>query len=255
MSSPAGHEVNTISFDPDGTRVGDAEMENTRNSMEMDVDSQEEIERGAPWNTQGVAMTSETNPSPEMASSKWVFAFGGYLVLFSLVMLYLLAKLWPGKLPLPPDDHSTVKLLPGILEVPVWVETRYLLLVAITGALGSYIHLATSFADYLGNRQFVKSWAWWYVLRPFIGMALSVMVYFAARGGLVAGSSGADALSPYGVAALAGLAGMFSKQATDKLREVFENLFKTDPAKQPQRADTLKHADAAQQNSQPQVKA
>jgi hypothetical protein len=109
--------------------------------------------------------------------------------------------------------------------------------VALSGALGSYIHLATSFADYLGNRQFVKSWEWWYVLRPFIGSALAVIVYFAARGGLIAGGSGADNLSPYGVSALAGLTGMFSKQATDKLREVFENLFKSE---KPPRADPLR---------------
>jgi nitrogen regulatory protein PII len=32
-------------------------------------------------------------------------------------------------------------------------------------------------------------------------------------------------LNPYGVAAFAALAGMFSRQATDKLREVFETVF------------------------------
>ena len=62
-------------------------------------------------------------------------------------------------------------------------------------------------------------------------------MYFAARGGLIAGTSGAENLSPYGVAALAGLAGLFSKQASDKLKEVFENLFKTD---KPPRTDPLK---------------
>ncbi len=45
-------------------------------------------------------------------------------------------------------------------------------------------------------------------------------------------------LSPNGVAAIAGPAGLFSKQATDKLREVFENLFKTE--KPTKRADELK---------------
>jgi len=107
----------------------------------------------------------------------------------------------------------------------------------VAGALGSYIHLTTSFTDYLGNRQFVSSWKWWYVLRPFIGSALAVIVYCAVRGGLISGGAGAGDLSPYGVTALAGLAGMFSKQATDKLKEVFEDLFK---AEKPPRADPLK---------------
>jgi hypothetical protein len=49
----------------------------------------------------------------------------------------------------------------------------------------------------------------------------------AVRGGLLAAQASADAVNPYGVAALAGLVGMFSKQATDKLREVFDTLFRT----------------------------
>jgi hypothetical protein len=44
-------------------------------------------------------------------------------------------------------------------------------------------------------------------------------------------------LSPHGIAAIAGLDGMFSKQATGKLREVFETLFKTDEP--PKRVDRL----------------
>ena len=48
--------------------------------------------------------------------------------------------------------------------------------------------------------------------------ALTLMVYFAARGGLISGNAGAKDLSPYGLGALAGLAGMFSKQARDKFQ-------------------------------------
>ena len=49
------------------------------------------------------------------------------------------------------------------------------------------------------------------------------------RGGflLLARSAEDITISPFGVGALSGLVGMFSKQATDKLREVFDNLFKT----------------------------
>ncbi len=181
-------------------------------------------------------MNSEPDAQPEAASRRWVFAFGVYLILLNLLLLYVLLRLWPGQVPMK-VDHLSVKLIPGVWEPEVWTEVRFLALVAVAGALGSYIHLTTSFVDYLGNRQFVKSWKWWYVLRPFIGSVLAVIVYFAARGGLIAGGTGAGDLSPYGVAALAGLTGMFSKQATDKLREVFENLFKTQPTP---RADPLK---------------
>jgi hypothetical protein len=40
-------------------------------------------------------------------------------------------------------------------------------------------------------------------------------------------TSGDSSINPYGVAALAGLVGLFSKQASDKLQEVFETLFQT----------------------------
>jgi hypothetical protein len=185
-------------------------------------------------------MPEDANLSPETASKSWVRVFGAYLIVLNLCMLYLLVVLWPKQLPIKPDPVP-LRLLPGTHEFQLGIETRFLLLVMVAGALGSYIHLATSFADYLGNRQFVKSWGWWYILRPFIGMALAIMFYFAARGGLIAGTTGAENLSPYGIAAIAGLAGLFSKQATDKLREVFENLFKT--ASIPPRGDSLKHPD------------
>lgn len=165
------------------------------------------------------------NDEPVLMSKGRVFGFGIYLIILNLALLYVLVKIWPGRIP------------PVAEDMPA--ETRYLLIVVVAGALGSYIHLATSFADYVGNRRLVGSWGWWYVLRPFIGTALAVIVYFVVRGGLITGSSGAGSLSPYGVAAIAGLSGMFSKQATDKLREVFENLFKAE--KPPDRVDKLQH--------------
>ncbi|MGA2987097.1 MAG: hypothetical protein ABSG32_25135 [Terriglobia bacterium] len=181
-------------------------------------------------------MAAESVDQSQAASKAWVLAFGVYLIILNLLLLYLLLRLWPGQVPLR-ADHLTVTVIPGLWTPDVWTEVRFLALVAGAGALGSFIHLATSFTDYLGNRQFVKSWEWWYVLRPFIGSALAVLVYFAARGGLISGVAGAGDLSPYGVTGIAGLTGIFSKQATDKLREVFENLFKTE---KPPRADPMK---------------
>jgi hypothetical protein len=191
-------------------------------------------------------MTAESADPSLVASKEWVFAFGVYLVLLNLMLLYVLLRLWPDQVPLAAAPHSFT-LIPHLWIVSLWPEVQFLALVAAAGALGSYIHLATSFADYLGNRQFVKSWTWWYVLRPFMGSALALILYFVVRGGLIAGSSGASELSPYGITAMAGLSGMFSKQATDKLREVFENLFKTAPTL---RADPLKQrpADAPKPN-------
>jgi len=168
-----------------------------------------------------------------------VVGFGIYLIVLNLGLLYVLVKIWPGTIPLKSDVQQVVLLWGGWLAFPLAPETLYLLIVALAGALGSYIHLATSFADYVGNRKLVGSWMWWYLLRPFIGMALALVVYFAIRGGLVTGETSAGNLSPYGVAAVAGMAGMFSKQAADKLREVFENLFGTTQPPDQHRSDKL----------------
>lgn len=105
-------------------------------------------------------------------------------------------------------------------------DERLILLVIIAGILGSFVHGATSLADYIGNDNFNKSWTWFYLLRPAIGMALALVFYFVIRGGFLTTSGGAKDINPYGIAALSGLVGMFSKQATDKLSEVFGTLFR-----------------------------
>jgi hypothetical protein len=176
------------------------------------------------------------------AMPKWqILAFGIYLVALNLVLLYVLLKIWPTAIPLDPNRQ----LVAFTWSFPMPPERTYLLIALVSGALGSYIHLTTSFSDYVGNRQLVASWLWSYLLRPFIGMALAVIMYFVVRGGLILPSTSAESLSPYGVAAIGALAGMFSKQATDKLREVFENLFRTEEATK--RKDALKD-DAGQRS-------
>jgi hypothetical protein len=122
---------------------------------------------------------------------------------------------------------QTISLFGGRLKLNLDPETALLVLVVVASALGSYVHAATSFATYVGNQRFTMSWTWWYLLRVFIGVALAVLFYFAVRGGVLSAQAQSGALNPYGVAALAALVGLFSKQATDKLREVFETLFRT----------------------------
>jgi len=106
-------------------------------------------------------------------------------------------------------------------------EVNLLALVLLFGALGSFVHVAKSFASFAGNRALVSSWVWWYLLQPVVGMALALLFYVLIRGGLLAPGSNAGAVSPYGVAGVSGLAGMFSKQATDKLGELFGAMFQT----------------------------
>jgi hypothetical protein len=83
------------------------------------------------------------------------------------------------------------------------------------------------------------------------------LFYFVLRGGLIVPSLPSSAgqtnttnlLNPYGIAAISALAGMFSKQATDKLREIFDTLFRTrEPVS---RADPLDRAKPAISSIEP----
>jgi hypothetical protein len=159
--------------------------------------------------------------------------FGSYLIVFLIALVYALLKIWPEK---PPIDSATFM---GRWTFSLPPEHRYIAVVVIAGALGSFVHLATSFADFVGNRRLVRSWMWWYMLRPFIGIALALLFYFAFRGGLMTASSSTADLSVFGIAAMSGLAGMFSKQVTDKLREICDTAF-TAVKSSPLRSDGLK---------------
>jgi hypothetical protein len=120
-------------------------------------------------------------------------------------------------------------------------DLRLFVTVVTAGALGSLVHCITSFADYVGNRTLKRSWVWYLLLRTPVGIALALVFYLVLRGGLVAPTlpegGSTTMLNPYGFAAVAALAGMFSKQATDKLSEIFDTLFHTN--KPVARADPL----------------
>jgi hypothetical protein len=111
---------------------------------------------------------------------------------------------------------------------PITRETQLILLAIVAGALGSYIHAIRSLTAYIGNQQAVASWFWFYVTRPFVGMALAIVFYAAIRGGFVAGSAAdAKSVNPFGVFAVAALVGMFADKAGQKLADIFDTLFKS----------------------------
>ena len=117
-------------------------------------------------------------------------------------------------------------------------ELDLLWLVLLAGSLGSFLHIAQSYSDFIGNRTLKSSWAWWYSFRPFIGAGLALVFYAAVRGGVMAVATGSNAtakaaeLNPFGLVSVAAMVGMFSKAATTKLGEVFDTLFKSGKAKE-----------------------
>jgi hypothetical protein len=71
----------------------------------------------------------------------------------------------------------------------------------------------------------VWSWVAFYLLLPFTGAMLAVIFYLVVRGGFFSPQASTETTSPFGFAALSALVGLFSPQATLKLKEVAETIF------------------------------
>ena len=176
-------------------------------------DDQKPENEGNGSSKQGYFQSSSNPPAKEYASAFSRLMMGVYLLFAGVALGVSIFAVWDT--PAGSGDLST--------------ETRLMLIVLLVGGLGGWLHATSSFARFVGNRDFVKSWLWWYFIRPFIGGGLALIAYFAIRGGLFpnGGTVTSEAISDYGVAAFAALTGLFSHQATKKLREVFETLFRT----------------------------
>jgi hypothetical protein len=157
-----------------------------------------------------------------------ILSLGLGLVLLCLILVYALLSLWPGNLKDKTGDELVqVTLFATSISFPASIDAEVLLLVMVTGALGSFIHTATSFSDFVGNQKLSTNWVWWYILRPFIGMALAAVFYVSIRAGLLTGGGQPATINVFGIAAMSGMVGLFAKQATDKLSEVFDTVFRT----------------------------
>jgi hypothetical protein len=108
-------------------------------------------------------------------------------------------------------------------------EFLFFLVVALAGALGGLIHTIRSAAWYVGNRELKWSWLPFNLLLPIVGALGGTVFYLVLRAGLFSPSTSAAHASPFGFAAVAVLAGLFSEQALEKLRELAANLFAERP--------------------------
>ncbi|HEY2855181.1 MAG TPA: hypothetical protein VGJ18_20150 [Gemmatimonadaceae bacterium] len=196
--------------------------------------TQPRLDTDAPRRDTSAPVTPPDEPSETRESTDYTsittIALGVYLVLVLFLLVDMTVRFWPTTAPTPTAAApSSVSFLFGLITLQaISSDVRLILLAMVFGALGSCIHVAQSFATFAGNRTLRSSWAWWYVLRPFIGAALAAVVYVALRGALFPATAALSGdMSPFGVAAIAGLTGMFSKQAVDKLNEVFSTAFAT----------------------------
>jgi hypothetical protein len=177
-------------------------------------------------------------------SLAWIRFLTLYHFALSLLLLYLLTKVWPHKIPVDEAGKHTLLLFGSTFEITY--EMQVLLLVMLAGALGSFVHGASSLVNFVGSRKVVASWRWWYLLRPFIGSTLALGFYFAVRAGFFATSAGTGTLNTVGFAATAFLVGMFTRQASEKLAELFNTMFRVQEKDQVVKEDKL--TDAGEEN-------
>src|SRR4029453_13069001 len=108
---------------------------------------------------------------------------------------------------------ATVSTKPGQLQI-----------VLLAGALGGMVHTLRSLYWYVGNRNLRYSWLLMYVTLPITGAALALIAYVVLRGGLTTTFASSQDISPFGMAAVAALVGLFSRETAEKLKSVFETL-------------------------------
>jgi hypothetical protein len=159
----------------------------------------------------------------------WVIAISVLFVVETLVLLYAVMIFWPPTLALTatgqtsgiPPDTTAVFFGNTIVMTR---EQNLLLLMAVLGGLGAMGHVFRSFFKYVGERGLIWSWVPQYVLIPFVGAILATITYILLRAGLIGGSStgAVPEGNTWGFAAVATLVGLFSAQAAEKLKDVFE---------------------------------
>jgi hypothetical protein len=199
----------------------------------------------------------ETRSKRRRANALQITLMGAGLMLLALTLAVALVSLWPQFYPKFPPAGALGD--PGVQCLAGWCpgpDARLLVMVMAAGALGSFVHVAKSFGDFVGNDRFMASWIWWYLLKPCIGMVLALTLYLIVRALFLTMNAASDSASVnlYGLLAMSGLVGMASKQGTDKFAEILNALFRTrHPAGDARRKDPLENPMAVITDAQPPV--
>jgi hypothetical protein len=176
------------------------------------------------------------------ASRDTIARMGILFLILTIILFYLLVASWPVLDETKAADGAITREFRPFNILGLWCywapDRQMLFTVMMSGALGSLVYSLTSFADYVGNKELSANWVWFFILRVPIGIAIALLFYFIIRGGILIptvqvqspavatnASNATLYVNPYSIAAFSALAGMFSRQATDKLAAVFDAVF------------------------------
>jgi len=120
------------------------------------------------------------------------------------------------------------------LTVDTFTENMTGALVAMAAAaIGSALATIVGYLKHASEQKdFDFAYVPWYFARPIMGLLLGLIFFLLLKAGLLATypeiASENAAVNEWGIAGISALVGLFSKPAIEKLREVFNVLFRTD---------------------------
>jgi len=146
--------------------------------------------------------------------------------LFSVAM-WLLVSVWPRtQMEYNLTTARTVSIAGIGTSFQLGPETLLLIAMILSGVIGACVFSAFAISHHLGQfKDFDKSWTAWYILRPFIGAGLAVIVNLLIRSSVFTVGSDARSLNIVGLSGIAALAGLFSEDAVRKLNSVADAIF------------------------------
>lgn len=116
-------------------------------------------------------------------------------------------------------------------------QIQELLVIMFAAGVGSSVTNILGFLSHASvQKDFDPAYTPWYIARPVLAMLLGLIFYFVIKGGLIvltAGNttSGVNELNLWTLSAIGALVGLFSQNAFEKLRKLFDTLFITEADK------------------------
>ena len=166
------------------------------------------------------------SPVEQMRNARTAMAIVIAGVVLAALALIALIQVWSECEAAGPEDEVDLNIL-WFIDLTVSGGTAVLILVAIGGVLGATLTGIRNAASFQGQRTFDRSWTSWYIIRPVLGAGIALVLYLALMGGLLGVNADDSEVNKFGVTALAVLSGLFSRDAIEKLAELFSNIFST----------------------------
>lgn len=168
---------------------------------------------------------AQTTVGGSPVSVAGVVILGMLLAGVALLALYGLWRFFPAPPPVTGSAPATATFRYFSWRLSLTRDQQFFVLAAFAGAIGAMLHGLRSLSTYIGERYLYRSWIAYYALLPIVGSLLATIVYLVLRAGLLPGGTNSSQPDPYGIAAIGALVGLFSAQAAEKLKAVFETLF------------------------------